>query len=435
MALKVFYAWQSDRALRLCKNFIRQALDEAAAKIGKDLSIEEAERQILIDQDTQGVPGSPAVADVILEKIRTADIFIGDLTFIDEMNGRSPGDTGIPNPNVMLEYGYALHALGDRRIIAVMNSSYGAPDKLPFDLSHKRWPICYSAINVDDTSEGQVGRREVRKKLAISLATALRSFLTGFPDEPVIARAEYKPVAMADGLGRLCPDGEVLCVRDQLLPTDDNREIRLKSGPYLYLRVIPKFVQGALSVVDARSLMQGKLQPLAAARSSAGWSTGRNERGAVGFYTIDSDLGTAWTAAELFLSKEIWGIDLYHVNPDLPKRTGLTAPYIPTGAVEEVFVDGLINFLEVASENLRLDLPLTVETGIAGVKNYRLAVDYKCFDSNIIGMILKENITYNTELNQWGLDVYEILKPFFEEIYDAAGEKRPDVRSTSRRLR
>ena len=75
MAFKVFYAWQSDRPNNLCRNLIRKALDKAAALLSEDLTIEEANRSVLIDQDTQGVPGSPGVAETILEKIRSCDAF------------------------------------------------------------------------------------------------------------------------------------------------------------------------------------------------------------------------------------------------------------------------------------------------------------------------------------------------------------------------
>lgn len=41
-------------------------------------------RDLEIDQDTQGVPGSPPIAETILAKIDVADIFVADLTFANE---------------------------------------------------------------------------------------------------------------------------------------------------------------------------------------------------------------------------------------------------------------------------------------------------------------------------------------------------------------
>ena len=83
MAFKIFYAWQSDRPI--------------------DLIVPE-------DDDVEGRRQPP------------------------------------PNPNVMLEYGYALDALGNQRLIGVFNKAFGKPDDLPFDLRHRRWPIQYGQM-------------------------------------------------------------------------------------------------------------------------------------------------------------------------------------------------------------------------------------------------------------------------------------------------
>ena len=92
MAFKIFYAWQSDRPI--------------------DLIVPE-------DDDVEGRRQPP------------------------------------PNPNVMLEYGYALDALGNQRLIGVFNKAFGKPDDLPFDLRHRRWPIQYRADASDDTDPMQ----------------------------------------------------------------------------------------------------------------------------------------------------------------------------------------------------------------------------------------------------------------------------------------
>ena len=44
------------------------------------------------------------------------------------------------NPNVMVEYGYALRSLTFEAMMPVMNTHYGAPTELPFDLGHVRHP-------------------------------------------------------------------------------------------------------------------------------------------------------------------------------------------------------------------------------------------------------------------------------------------------------
>lgn len=154
--LTLFYSWQMDRSTKVCRDFIRRALDEAAAILALNDDI-----ALKIDSDTQDVPGTPAITETILGKIRDCDIFLADMTFVAEAGGKH-----IPNPNVMGEYGYALRDKGTRRILLVMNEAYGLADKLPFDLHHLRHPEGY-AIGVD-VADG--ARRAARTDLGRRLA-------------------------------------------------------------------------------------------------------------------------------------------------------------------------------------------------------------------------------------------------------------------------
>ena len=61
MPIKVFFSWQSDQPQN--RNFIRSALNAAIKDLRQDLTLDEAHRDIVADQDTQGVPGSPGIAD------------------------------------------------------------------------------------------------------------------------------------------------------------------------------------------------------------------------------------------------------------------------------------------------------------------------------------------------------------------------------------
>ncbi|MEO5375848.1 MAG: hypothetical protein H7840_16580 [Alphaproteobacteria bacterium] len=96
---------------------------------------------IEIDHDTHGVGGSPPIAETILRKIREAAVFVADVTPICMT---SKGKR-VPNPNVMIELGYAMKVLEHERIVLVMNSAEGASLKhLPFDLRHWRAPVAYN---------------------------------------------------------------------------------------------------------------------------------------------------------------------------------------------------------------------------------------------------------------------------------------------------
>jgi hypothetical protein len=130
MANTVFFSWQTDRPTREGRNFIEKALETAVAKVAADLNIEEAIRDgLAVDKDTKGVPGSPPIFDTILNKIAGSAVFVADLTFCASRCG---GEL-TPNPNVLIEYGWALKSVGHTQMIGVMNIAYGNPSVV----SHK----------------------------------------------------------------------------------------------------------------------------------------------------------------------------------------------------------------------------------------------------------------------------------------------------------
>ena len=126
--LSVFYSWQSDTPNNLNRNFIEKALEAAIGRIGGNAELNSAPR-VELDKDTAGVAGSPAVVETILAKIETCAAFVADLTFVGksgpELERPEGASRQFPNPNVLIEYGYALRARTDRAIVAVMNTAYG----------------------------------------------------------------------------------------------------------------------------------------------------------------------------------------------------------------------------------------------------------------------------------------------------------------------
>lgn len=161
----VFYAWQSDTPADCNRYFIRDAIKTALREMKRDESVQECPR---LDHDTLGVPGTPSIADTIFDKIQNAKIFVADVTFIAEANGKR-----IPNPNVLIELGFALHAITSDRIILVMNEEYGTTDYLPFDLRNRRFPILYS-LSADATT---VDTKKTSGGLVCKLKDALASIL------------------------------------------------------------------------------------------------------------------------------------------------------------------------------------------------------------------------------------------------------------------
>jgi hypothetical protein len=163
----VFFSWQADRTTREGRNLIQRALESAVERVRDDLDVEPAVREELaLDKDTEGVAGSPPIFQTILGKIDKASVFVADLTFC----GTRPDGRPTPNPNVLIEYGWALKALGHFQVLAVMNTAYGDPASLPFDLASFRHPMQYSLTeNASDTD-----RASVREQLARELEKALK---------------------------------------------------------------------------------------------------------------------------------------------------------------------------------------------------------------------------------------------------------------------
>ncbi len=127
----VFYSWQSDLPNKTNRSFIEDALEKAAKAIRDDDSIQV---EPVIDRDTVGVAGSPEISKTIFSKIDQAKVFVCDISIINSGTDARPA----PNPNVLIELGYALKALGENRIIMVLNDVYGMPEVLPFDLRMRR---------------------------------------------------------------------------------------------------------------------------------------------------------------------------------------------------------------------------------------------------------------------------------------------------------
>lgn len=121
-----------------------------------------------LDHDTKDETGTPDIPYVICEKISSSAIMVADVTLV----GSTSAGKKLPNPNVMVELGYGAHCLNWERIILVMNSDFGPPDELPFDLRHRRFPICY---RLDASKDGKV---DIQKSLTQELCGAISDRLT-----------------------------------------------------------------------------------------------------------------------------------------------------------------------------------------------------------------------------------------------------------------
>ena len=416
MTFKVFYAWQSDSPKNLGKNLIRKALDDAARQLNADLEVREAIRgEIEIDQDTQSVSGSPPVAETILQKIPECDAFVADLTFVQV----GSADRGIPNPNVLIEYGYALRALEDQRIIGVFNEAFGKPDNLPFDIRHRRWPILFCATDAGGTEEAQGSRREARKQLARRLTDAIRSIIQR------VGKASATSAVVTDSDVNEGKIADRFPWKGGFVRYNNDQEMGFPEGACIFLRLQADENAFSFNNSETLEIAMNYIQPLGA-RHFDGSSQGRSPNGTVVFVTSHDDRSQALAGSMLTRSGTLHGIDCHHLR--LPSSDGIPGPYVPTTVVEEILTDGLQNFLTVAREGFALSPPLNIWVGIEGVKNYRLAVSPEHFDSTKIGSILCDRVAKKIRLEDYSQEPFDILQPFFDMIYDEAGTKRPQFR-------
>jgi hypothetical protein len=168
----IFYAWQSDLDEDRNKRLIRRCLKLANIELEKLLYQETGvEHHIVIDEATRNVSGSPNIPNTIIEKIMRADIFVGDLSSINDDQPAESKRT--PNPNVTFELGFAASQVGWNRIIMLVNEAYGVVSHLPFDFDRHRASTFKS--NGDGNTE---------KYLTNLLVTAVGSIIRANPPKP-----------------------------------------------------------------------------------------------------------------------------------------------------------------------------------------------------------------------------------------------------------
>jgi hypothetical protein len=308
VTIKIFYSWQADTFKTNGRNFIERALEQAIKRIATDVEIDEAIRgQIEVDKDTKGVPGTPPIVDTIFRKIDAAAIFIPDLTFVGKRIDKRP----TPNPNVMIEYGWALKSLTHSRIVTVMNVAYGAPtpENMPFDLRHLRNPILYDLPeNANDSIKA-----DERAKLINAFEHHIRAVLNSEdfkqsqpqPVAPPLFESKYSA-----NVSRFRRENEPLGYSENsLMPSQG---IPLSEGPVIWLRVMPKFKQSKTwKITDLKDAATGAnnfLMPLGGEK----WQSFDSIRAPDGFgiYGMLSRAPDSTSSVVFcFDTGEVWGVD------------------------------------------------------------------------------------------------------------------------------
>jgi len=128
----VFFSWQSDLPNNTNRTYIERCLKQAVKNLKKDV---EYNLELNVDRATQKEIGTTDIAESIFNKINRACFFIADISII---NGKSRKYKKTPNPNVLIELGYAAKTMGWDKIICIFNNKYGTINDLPFDIRNRK---------------------------------------------------------------------------------------------------------------------------------------------------------------------------------------------------------------------------------------------------------------------------------------------------------
>lgn len=132
MKRTIFYSWQSDLPNNTNWSFIENCIDSSIKELKK---LQPIAININIDRATREDTGSPDITESIFSKISNSSVFIADISIVNHIDENT---RKTPNPNVLIELGYAARTLGWEKIICIYNTDFGDFDDLPFDLRNRR---------------------------------------------------------------------------------------------------------------------------------------------------------------------------------------------------------------------------------------------------------------------------------------------------------
>lgn len=274
---RIFWSWQSDKSPKTCRSFIRQCLADAINDIASDHDLHDADRPS-IDHDTKGERGMADITNTILNKIADAAVFVADLTPI----AQSEAQKWLPNPNVMIELGWAMHRPRWERVFGVLNTAHGASvEDLPFDIRQRRI-ITY----VLKDGSGVDAKKVVREKLMRELKAAI---LVNLEDraEDLAAAINITGVAAKEDNPSIWATAGASLIHGDAFGRSNKREIGIPDVPRAYMRVIPSGWSGdAPSISDIAKLHQSAAVDAPSTGASDG-DFGATEEGYVRYWVTD----------------------------------------------------------------------------------------------------------------------------------------------------
>lgn len=423
--MRIFWSWQSDTPGKTGRHFVRTAIDEAvqALKLGPEVDEpfsreDEAFEALHVDQDRQGVPGSPDLAPLIFEKIAdpATAVFIADVTLVGVVSTEKDNEQPkkLINANVAIELGYALGKLGGEKVLMVLNEHYGDRSHLPFDLRGKGGPLLYRLSPAAAKEEIEKETKRLKKQLKDAIGLCIgdqqetKRLARPFPEKPIADdpsrfRSDEEPIGefwneFPQGLG---PEGPVYA----------------HNGPTLWLRVMPTSDAG--QIFSAPTLRKvglygtgGTLLTPLEFHGGLHNLVAEDGIGMADIWQAEHGMPHAQAAAWLFETGEIWSFQLLSFGQTIPFAEKKLADHLDQYAKILVALELMGPYRWIAGLTNVKDFEL--ETPPIEGRTPRVGRPPKCMTNTIV----KEG-TFTGEGSS-----HEALSPFFEEIFRKCATER-----------
>jgi len=417
--MRVFFSWQSDTPARVGRVFVRTALKEAIAQLKLAATLEEAERSPPAGQPEEDqAAGSPGQLKSILRKIDSAAALVADVTLTGQplssvQSAATSTAKKFIDSDVAFELGHATHALGDRKLILVMNAHYGWHDDLPLDLRAPGGALVFTLVPNASRPEIDVERKKFVTRLVSLLSQRVAAAPTGNAiggNATQTNRAAYYR------------SGEIIAQSNKAGPPQISYSFA--SQMLCYLRLIP--LPGLERPLPLANLTKVVNRAPLLSREPEGGLSGRNDYGAIAYEPASPPSrgpGNLASVTQLFITGELWSVSASLIATERGERPEwIRVPFLSSLVFERVYYDHLRHLTSFALEQLSLSAPWEVECGIAASKGLHLWVS----GQDTLGPIVQPDVVVRRTMKSGSeAEMDSMLLEFFGLTHAAAGSERP----------
>ena len=319
----------------------------------------------------------------------------------------------------MLEYGYAFRAKSHSVMIPVMNTAYGPAEEMPFDMAHLRHPLQYHLPATAANAE----RRLARKALTEEFERILRLMIAEAPVPQTTPFQEAQSVASS---GFFFPRAAAIAT----FGFPGEQEYRFEGDKVIYLRLFPKCSDGQPK--PGRSGVKALLHDRRAVNPMSATSGGIASANDYGWVAIDPRYNNMTQGiTQAFPTGEVWGISSQVFNLVAIRRNIVSQEEAATAfgviSAEKLYTHALENYVSVATSEMKLKPPFVVELGAVGLKGVYMGAPHPEFSGgNYYGPIREVSLVRRYDLlDTQRAALFDILRQFFDELYDVANAPAP----------